>query len=113
MTTDEAIQDLLYNVPCDESIEMAIDALRFQKRKETIDKIIGMFTPRKGRFLMFNEEDVICGPDDRALVGFSTNFPICWLVDDYGFTEEEAKWFVRKVHEIHHLQFVKALDNQS
>ena len=37
------------------------------------------------------------GPDDRAIVGFSTNFPKAWLVEDFDFTEEEAAWFISEV----------------
>lgn len=64
---------------------------------ELLKKVVGMFRLRKGQFLNFPEGEVICGPNDRALVGFDTHFPITWLVEDFGFTEEEAAEFVRRV----------------
>lgn len=67
---------------------------------EAVKKIIKMFRPHSGDFLGVKEKDVICGPDDRAAFGYSTNFPIQWLIEDYDFTEEEARWFVDKVHEL-------------
>lgn len=70
-------------------------------RKETVDKIIRMFYPCTSEFLDFQKEEVICGPNDRAVFGFDTNFPLQWLVEDFGFTQEEAEWFIRKVQELH------------
>lgn len=61
-------------------------------------KIIKMFSPVERDFLDFPKEDVIQGPNDRAVIGFDTFFPIKWLVEDYGFTEEEAKMFVSLVN---------------
>jgi hypothetical protein len=64
-----------------------------------LDKLVDMFTPRKGDFLGVHPEDtVIVGPNDRALCGFDNNFPIAWLVEDFGLTQEEAEWLVREVH---------------
>lgn len=64
-----------------------------------VSKIIGMFSaPPMERFLNFDAKDVICGPNDRAIVGFDTYFPLDWLVEDYGFTKEEARWFIDAVH---------------
>ena len=60
-------------------------------------KIIKMFTPIDFDFLNFDRSEVIEGPDDRAEIGFDTYFPIKWLVEDFQFTEEEAKWFVNAV----------------
>lgn len=68
---------------------------------ETIDKIIKMFSPIPGDFLNYRKEEVICGPNDRAIFGFDTFFPISWLAEDYGFTQEEAEWFVKRVQELH------------
>lgn len=64
-------------------------------------KIIKMFRLSEDDFLNFNKDEVIQGPNDRAMFGFDTYFPILWLVEDYGFTLEEAKWFVGKVRELH------------
>lgn len=65
------------------------------------EKIIAMFRPADGDFLDFKAEDVIQGPNDRAIFGFDTNFPLEWLVADYGFTEDEARWFISEVHRLH------------
>ena len=62
-------------------------------------KILGMFQPATSSFLGNPKEDVIEGPKDRAMVGFDTMFTVDWLVEDFGFTEEEARLFVDKVHE--------------
>lgn len=65
--------------------------------KETIDKIIKMFTPC--------DDEIIFGPRDRGMYGIvgreEAFLPIKWLVEDYGFTREEAEWFVKKVQELH------------
>ena len=68
--------------------------------KETVDKIIKMFRPCPHDFLDYGAKDVICGPDDRAFGGMTTYFPISWLVEDFDFTEEEARWFIEKVREL-------------
>lgn len=47
-------------------------------RNETIEKVIGILT--------LSKNDVS---------------PIEWLTEYYGFTQEEAEWFVKKVQEIH------------
>lgn len=65
-------------------------------------KIIAMFRPYDGgKFLDFPSEEVIIGPNDRAFFGYDNHFPIEWLVEDYGFTNEEATWFVNRVHGLH------------
>ena len=64
-------------------------------------KIIKMFEPCEEDFLDFNKNEVIRGPNDRGYIGFDNYFPIPWLVEDYGFTVEEAKWFIGKVHELY------------
>jgi hypothetical protein len=65
-------------------------------------KIVGMFRPYGDKdFLSFKGEDTICGPNDRAMYGFDTNFPKEWLVTDYGFTNEEADEFVELVKKAH------------
>lgn len=66
---------------------------------DLVKKIIKMFRPSESDFLGFSKEQVICGPNDRAIFGFDTNFPTKWLVEDYDFTEEEAAEFVRLVNE--------------
>ena len=64
-----------------------------------LDKLVGMFAPCEGEFLGEHPEGtVIHGPGDRATIGFDTHFPVPWLVEDYGFTREEAEWLVREVH---------------
>jgi hypothetical protein len=76
-------------------------ALREEWGQGKYEKIIAMFSPHEGKFLDFKAEEVIQGPNDRALFGFDTNFPLEWLVEDYGFTEEEARWFISEVHRLH------------
>ena len=67
-----------------------------------LGKIIKMFQPHgEGKFLGFDGSDVICGPNDRAMIGYDTFFPKQWLVQDHGFTEEEADWFVAEVKRLH------------
>ena len=62
------------------------------------EKLIGMFRPYEGdRFLDFNGAEVICGPDDRSLFGSETNFPKQWLIEDFGFTSEEADYLIARV----------------
>ena len=70
--------------------------------KVVCEKIIAMFKPYDGlMFLDFPGDEVIVGPNDRALFGYDNNFPIKWLMEDYDFTKDEATWFVSKVHELH------------
>ena len=64
-------------------------------------KVAGMFSPVDKKFLSFDAKDVIKGPVDRAVVGFDTFFPIKWLVEDFNFTEEEARQFIDLVHKVH------------
>lgn len=64
-----------------------------------LKKIAGMFRPCGHDFLKYKKVEVIMGPNDRAAWGYDTYFPIEWLVEDYAFTEDEAKEFVRIVHE--------------
>lgn len=63
-----------------------------------LEKIIGLFRPATSDFLDFKAADVVLGPDDRAMIGCTTHFPLGWLVDDFGFSEAEARWFVDRVH---------------
>lgn len=65
-----------------------------------VEKIIKMFTLAEKDFLSFSKEDVINGPNDRSVIGFDNHFPKEWLIEDFGFTEEEADWFVEKVKEL-------------
>lgn len=62
-------------------------------------KVIGMFRPCRDKFLSFPPEDVVCGPNDRAIFGGDTYFPIEWLIEDFDFTEEEAREFIKLVLE--------------
>jgi hypothetical protein len=65
-----------------------------------LEKLVGMFRPYSGdEFLDHPGSEIICGPNDRALVGFDTNFPKEWLMTDFDFTEEEADWLIRAVRE--------------
>ena len=66
------------------------------------EKIIKMFSPCKRGFLDYGADEVIQGPNDRAIFGFDTYFPIEWLVADYDFTEEEARWFIAEVNRLDH-----------
>jgi hypothetical protein len=65
--------------------------------RAVFEKLLGMFRQAR-RFLDFPEGEVIHGPNDRALFGFETHFPKQWLVEDFGFTPEEAEWLVSRVH---------------
>jgi len=69
-------------------------------KEQLLNKIVGMFRSYSNGdyFLNYDSSDVICGPNDRAMFGFDTNFPIEWLVEDFGFTKEEARAFVDMVH---------------
>ncbi len=59
-----------------------------------------MFQPcHKDKFLDFNGAEVIKGPNDRAIFGFDNYFPKQWLIEDYGFTLEEANWLIARVNE--------------
>ncbi|MDE2105643.1 MAG: hypothetical protein KGL39_50920 [Patescibacteria group bacterium] len=65
-----------------------------QADKETLLlKICAMFRPSERD----PATDVICGPNDRVLIGFDTYFPKAEIIEDYGFTEQEADWFVETV----------------
>ena len=66
---------------------------------ELLEKIVNMFRPCDRDFLEFKKEDVIVGPNDRAIIGWDNYFPKKWLVEDYGFTEEEASAFIDMVNE--------------
>lgn len=62
-------------------------------------KLIAMFRPYDGsRFLDFDGATTIHGPNDRAMIGFDTHFPKEWLIEDHGFTAEEADWLIAAVH---------------
>lgn len=70
-------------------------------RNVMLDKLIQMFRPHgPGKFLDYKGRDVVCGPNDRAMIGCDTNFPKRWLVEDFDFTPEEADWFVAEVHRL-------------
>lgn len=61
-------------------------------------KIVGMFRPYSGeKFLDYSGTEVVYGPNDRAMIGFDTHFPKDWLIEDFGFTDEEADWFIEQV----------------
>jgi hypothetical protein len=64
-----------------------------------LEKLVGMFGPFEegDKFLDYPASEVICGPNDRALIGFNQNFPKQWLMEDFDFTEEEADWLIRAV----------------
>lgn len=67
-------------------------------KTQVLSKIIGMFRPYDGtEFLGHKGSETICGPTDRTVVGMDTNFPKQWLVEDFGFTPEEADWFIAEV----------------
>jgi len=69
--------------------------------ENVINKIIKMFRPYNGQqFINFEGKSVICGPDDRAVIGCTTHFPKEWLIDDFDFTSEQADWFINKVNEL-------------
>lgn len=72
---------------------MAVDKDVFLK------KLIAMFRsyPHES-FLGYAGSETICGPNDGALIGFDTNFPKAWLVREFGFSPEEADFFVKAVH---------------
>lgn len=65
--------------------------------QSAIKKIIGMFTPAEENFFDFDKDSVIVGPNDRAIVGCDTYFPKKWLTEDFGFTDDEADWFIEQV----------------
>lgn len=66
--------------------------------QRTFQKVVAMFSPVEEDFLDFSKEEVVQGPNDRAMYGFDTYFPVKWLVEDYGFTDEEARHFVNMVN---------------
>jgi hypothetical protein len=69
-----------------------------QLQRAVLGKLVGMFSPYPGKvFLDHPGSETICGPNDRAVTGFDTNFPKQWLMDDFDFTEEEADWLIREV----------------
>ena len=65
--------------------------------ESVLRKLVGMFSPSEGDFLNHKEEEVICGPNDRSLIGFNTYFPKESLMEDYGFTAREADWLINAV----------------
>ena len=69
-------------------------------RERLLNKIVGMFRSYSNgdHFLNYDSSDVVCGPNDRSMFGFDTIFPIEWLVEDFGFTKEEARAFIDMVH---------------
>lgn len=73
----------------------------------TIVKIIKMFRPADRGLGPHEANEMIQGPNDRALIGYETFFPKDWLIEDYGFTEEEAKEFMKLVNEL----YVEEADN--
>ena len=63
-----------------------------------LDKLIKMFRPYDGdKFLDHSGAETICGPNDRAMTGFDTNFPKAWLIEDYDFSPTEADWLIAEV----------------
>jgi hypothetical protein len=79
-----------------------VEHLTTEQKLSLLDKLVGMFQPydNDGRPFMgvHAQHDVITGPADRAVVGFDTHFPVTWLVEDYNFTDHEARWLVDAVH---------------
>ena len=67
----------------------------------TIVKIIRMFRPANHGIGPYKASELIQGPNDRAIIGYDTFFPEEWLIEDYGFTEEEAREFMELVKELH------------
>lgn len=66
--------------------------------KAVLKKLIGMFSPSDfSPCIGHAPSDVICGPNDRAVIGFQTYFPKKWLMEDYGFTAEEVDFLFRAV----------------
>jgi hypothetical protein len=70
-------------------------------QSSVLAKLVGMFRPASDDFLGYPASEVIHGPDDRALVGFPTNFPKAWLMEDFGFTEQESDWLIQEVRKAH------------
>lgn len=77
------------------------EAVAVLEKLPVYEKIIAMFSPKDDDFLNFKAEEVIQGPNDRAAFGFDNFFPVKWLVEDYDFTEEEARWFISEVQRLH------------
>lgn len=68
-----------------------------------LGKLVRMFRPYDGdRFLDYPGSDTITGPSDRAMIGIDTYFPKEWLIEDYGFTDEEASWLISAVIQMNH-----------
>lgn len=67
-------------------------------------KVAAMFSPAEQSFLGYAASDVIHGPDDRAMVGCTTCFPKLELVEDFGFTMEEAEFFIATVKAVNALK---------
>lgn len=63
--------------------------------KCVLAKLVRMFRPHEGKFL--GHDEVIDGPNDRSIVGFENSFPKQWLMEDFGFTEDEAAWLIAAV----------------
>lgn len=106
MTNEEARKEIIENgIDLGAGDFVGLEALKVAaaalEKVPTYEKIMAMFTPIERDFLDFKAEETIQGPNDRAIFGFDTNFPLKWLVEDYGFTEEEARWFIAEVQRLH------------
>lgn len=81
--------------------EYKTDICPDEYRKEAVDKIIGMFRPCVDEKAFGKAKDVIlCFPEGRTDIDVNINVPVKLLIEDYGFTEDEAVWFLNKVHEL-------------
>lgn len=74
--------------------------MTIEEQQTLLKKIASMFKPVDRNFLCFDKEEVITGPNDRAIVGWDNYFPIDWLIEDYGFTKQEARQFIDLVKEL-------------
>ena len=66
--------------------------------KSVLTKLVAMFRPATNRFLGHEPDEVIHGPNDRAMIGFDTHFLPEWLCEDFDFTRDEADWLISRVH---------------
>lgn len=70
-------------------------------KRETIDKIIKMFGPWSREFPVFDRKKGIYGPYSDGKVRHCTSFSIHHLMVNFGFTKDEADWFILKVFDLH------------
>lgn len=67
-------------------------------KEDLYKKIIKMFRPSPCGLGPYEANELIQGPNDRAIIGCDTFFPKEWLIEDYNFTEEEADAFFDLVY---------------